>query len=190
MYKTHLYIHSFVLKGLFQRLTFKAYFQHVAPTLPHVKPVGFKWIFFWKRNKKNEIMRYKEHLVMQGFSQCPGIDYNETYSPVMDVIMFCCLISLVVSEKLNMQLMDMVTAYLYGDLDTEMYMKGYVNNELCPYVFIKKSHSGFTIIAVYVDDMNLIKTPSELEEIAVHLKSEFDIKDLGKTLTRLDPDIT
>ena len=59
----------------------------------------------------------------QGFSQRPGIDYEETYSPVMDIITFRYLISLAVSERLDMQLMDVVTAYLYGDLDTEMYMK-------------------------------------------------------------------
>ncbi|KAM2935901.1 hypothetical protein COP2_033557 [Malus domestica] len=126
----------------------------------------------------------------------------------MDVTTFCSLISLVVSEKLNMQLMDMVTTYLYKDLDMEIYMKvpeglpltgsnsskpqnilsirlrrslyrlkqsgwtwynclseyltsqGYVNNELCPCVFIKKSHSRFAIAAVYVDNMNLIGTPA------------------------------
>jgi len=41
----------------------------------------------------------------------------------MDVIMFRYLIGLVVSENLNMQLMDVVTTYLYGDLDIEIYMK-------------------------------------------------------------------
>ena len=56
-----------------------------------------------------------------------------------------------------------------------------MNNELCPRVFIKKSHSGFAIVAVYVDDMNLIGTLAELEEIAAHLKSKFEMKDLGKT---------
>ncbi|KAM1643278.1 hypothetical protein ACFX2K_013105 [Malus domestica] len=55
-----------------------------------------------------------------------------------------------------------------------------VNNELCPCVFIKKSHFGFAIVAVYVDDINLIGTPTELEEIAAHLKSEFQMNDLGK----------
>ncbi|KAM1091207.1 hypothetical protein ACFX19_018933 [Malus domestica] len=84
----------------------------------------------------------------------------------MDVITFRYLISLVVSEKLNMQLMDLVNAYLNGDLDTKMHMKGYVNNELCPYVCINKSHSGFVIVVVYVDDMNLIGTSAEFEEIA------------------------
>ena len=61
--------------------------------------------------------------MVQGFSQRPRIDYEETYSPVMDVITFRYLVSLVVSEKLDMQLMDVVTAYLYGDLDSEIYMK-------------------------------------------------------------------
>ena len=98
-------------------------FGPVVPTPPHVKPVGYKWVFVRKRNEKNEIVRYKARLVAQGFSQRPGIDYDETYSPVMDVITFRYLISLVVFEKLDMQLMDVVTAYLYEDLDTETYMK-------------------------------------------------------------------
>ena len=72
--------------------------------------------------KKNEIVRYKARLVPQGFSQRPEIDYEKTYSSVMDIITFRYLVSLVVSEKLNMQLMDVVTAYLYGDLDTEIYI--------------------------------------------------------------------
>ena len=80
----------------------------------------------------NEIVRYKARLVAQGFSQRPGIDYEETYSPVMDIITFRYLISLVVSERLNMQLMDVVTAYLYGDLDAEIYMKAPVGLPL-PY---------------------------------------------------------
>ena len=59
----------------------------------------------------------------QGFSQRPGIDYEETYSPVMDATTFRYLIYLAVSEGLDMRLMDVVTAYLYGSLDTNVYMK-------------------------------------------------------------------
>ena len=50
----------------------------------------------------------------QGFSQRPGIDYDETYSPVMDIITFRYLISLSVSKELDMRLMDVITTYLYG----------------------------------------------------------------------------
>ena len=77
-------------------------------------------MFIRKRNEKNEIVRYKASLVAQNISQRPEIDYEELYSPVMDFITFHYFISLVVSEKLNMQLIDVVTVYLYGDLDTEI----------------------------------------------------------------------
>jgi len=68
-------------------------------------------------------VRYKACLFAQGFSQRPGIDYEETYSPVVDAITFRYLISLTVREKLDMRPMDVVTAYLYSSLDTKIYMK-------------------------------------------------------------------
>ena len=51
-----------------------------------------------KHNENNEIRRYKEQLVAQGFLQRHGIDYEETYSPIMDLITFQYLISLIVFE--------------------------------------------------------------------------------------------
>ena len=205
------------------------FFGPIIPMPKTVKPVGYKWVFVRKRNEKNEIIRYKARLVAQGFSQRPGIDYDETYSPVMDAITFRYLISLTVSKKLEMRLMDVVTAYLYGSLDSDIYMKipegfkmpealstkpkemyliklqrslyglkqsgrmwynrlsdylinkGYVNNIICPCVFIKKTISGFVIIAVYVDDLNIIGTENEIHEATMYLKEEFEMKDLGKT---------
>ena len=59
--------------------------------------------------------------------------------------------------------------------------KGYINNSLCPCMFDKRTSSGFAIIIIYVDDMNLIGTLEELRDIATYLKSEFEMKDLGKT---------
>ena len=48
-------------------------------------------------------------------------------------------------------------------------------------MFIKKSKTRFAIIAVYVDDINLIETPEELSQTVEYLKKEFEVKDLGKT---------
>ena len=76
-----------------------------------------------KRNEKNEIQRYKALLVAQGFSQRPDINYEETYSPVMDAITLRYLISLTIREKVGMHLIDVITTYLYGSLDNEIYMK-------------------------------------------------------------------
>ena len=76
-----------------------------------------------KQNANDEIIRYKARLVAQGFSQRPSIDYEETYSPVMDTITFRYLISLTVFEGLDMRLMNVVIAYLYGFIHTDIYMK-------------------------------------------------------------------
>jgi len=49
--------------------------------------------------------------------------------------------------------------------------EGYVNNLICPCVFIKKITSGFIIIAVYVDDLNIIGTHKEVLEATIYLKN-------------------
>lgn len=63
-----------------------------------------------------------------------------------------------------------------------MIKEGYKDDHTCPCIFIRKSESRFAIIAVYVDDINLIRTSEELLKIAKYLKKkEFEMKDLGKT---------
>jgi len=57
----------------------------------------------------------------------------------------------------------------------------YINDVICPCIFIKKTTSGFVILAVYVDDINLIGTPEEVQKAIEYLKKEFEMKDLGKT---------
>ena len=56
-----------------------------------------------------------------------------------------------------------------------------MNNSICPCVFIKKTENGFAIIAIYVDDLNLIGTPEELIKTTNYLRKEFEMKDHGKT---------
>ena len=111
------------MKAELASLAKREVFGPITHILDNVKPIGYKWVFVQKRNEKNEVVRYKARLVAQGFSQRPGIDYDETYSPMMDMITFRFLISLVIFEKLEMRLMDIVMAYLYGSLDSDIYMK-------------------------------------------------------------------
>ena len=62
----------------------------------------------------------------------------------------------------------------YNHLSEYLLKEGYVNNSICPCVFIKKSKFGLTIIAVYVDDLNLIGA-KELTKAANYLKKEFEM---------------
>ena len=69
----------------------------------------------------------------------------------------------------------------YNRLNKYLLKEGYVNNPICPCIFIKKSKTGFAIIVVYVDDLNLIGTLEELTRTENYLKRELEMKDLGKT---------
>jgi hypothetical protein len=93
-------------------------------------------------------VRYKARLVAQGFLQKPGIDYEETYSPVVDAITFRFLIRLIVTESLDMRLMDVVTTYLYGSLDNDIYIYIYMKiseGYKMPEAYNSKSQSIYSI---------------------------------------------
>jgi hypothetical protein len=76
------------LKLSLTRLRKRKVFIDVMPTPPRTFPVGFKWVFVRKRNENNEEVRYKARLIAQGFTQRPRVDFNETYSLVMNGITF------------------------------------------------------------------------------------------------------
>ena len=74
----------------------------------------------------------------------------------------------------------------YNGLSEHLLKEGYVNNVICPYAFIKRTKERFTIIAVYVNNLNIIGTPVELDKTVAYLKEEFEMKDLGRTKLCLD----
>jgi len=55
-----------------------------------------------------------------------------------------------------------------------------VNNLICPCIFIRESTISFFIVAVHIDDLNLIGTLEELTKAAIYLKKEFAMKNLEK----------
>jgi hypothetical protein len=66
-------------RGIIALVCKREVFGHAVPTPPNVIPVGCKWVFLRKRNEHGQVVRYKARLVAQGFTQRPGIDYDETY---------------------------------------------------------------------------------------------------------------
>ena len=65
--------------------------------------------------------RFKARLVIKGYLQRKGIDYAEIFSPVVKLTSTRILLSVVASENLHLEQMDVKTAFLHGDLDKRIY---------------------------------------------------------------------
>lgn len=86
------------------------------------KTVKCKWIFSTKTDEMGNILRFKARLVARGFSQEYGIDYTETFSPVVKYTTIRFVLSLAAARNLKITQMDAVTAYLNGNMKETIYM--------------------------------------------------------------------
>lgn len=87
------------------------------------KAIKSKWVFKTKMDADGNIVRHKARLVAKGCSQIYGLDYEETYSPVVRYASIRVLMAIAVKHKLKVHQMDAVTAFLQGELHEEIYMQ-------------------------------------------------------------------
>lgn len=80
--------------------------------------VKCKWVFKIKRNGV-----FRARLVACGYSQIPGVDFSESYSPVANDITIRLLLVAMILFGLSAKIVDVETAFLYGDLEEEVYME-------------------------------------------------------------------
>ncbi|CAL1354730.1 unnamed protein product [Linum trigynum] len=82
-----------------------------------------KWVFKIKHDEHNRQPRFKARLVVKGFSQRKGIDFDEIFSPVVKMTSIRTVLGLATSLNLEVEQMDVKTAFLHGDLEEEIYME-------------------------------------------------------------------
>ena len=80
--------------------------------------IGNRWVF-----AKKDDGRYRARAVAKGYSQIPGKDFQENYAPVVMDTTFHLILAWKVMHKLKAGQFDIETAFLYGDLDKEIWME-------------------------------------------------------------------
>jgi histone deacetylase 1/2 len=95
----------------------------LVPPRPGVNIIDCKWVFKIKHKSDGTIERYKARLVAKGFKQCYGLDYEDTFSPVVKPTTIHLLLSMALTQGWHLRKLDIQNVFLHGVLEEEVYMR-------------------------------------------------------------------
>ena len=95
---------------------------HLVPKPKDRTIIGTKWVFRNKLDEQGTVIKNKARLVVQGYNQEEGIDYEETFAPVARIEAIRILIAFATYMKFKLYQIDVKSAFLNGYLKEEVYV--------------------------------------------------------------------
>ncbi|KAH9745635.1 reverse transcriptase Ty1/copia-type domain-containing protein [Citrus sinensis] len=123
-----------------------------------------KWVYRIKYINTGAIERFKAWLVAKWFTQVPGIDYEETFSPVIKHTIIRLVLALAVNLSWSMKKLDMRNAFLHGHLNETVYMEqplGFVN----PKLPLHAKYARDLLNKIKMQDSTVVATPMAVKEV-------------------------
>lgn len=87
------------------------------------KKIGVKWIYKTKLNELGEVDKFKARLVVKGYSQQQGIDYQEVFAPVARMDTLRMIIAFAAASGWKLYQLDVKSAFLYGELEEDVFVE-------------------------------------------------------------------
>ncbi|WMV38147.1 hypothetical protein MTR67_031532 [Solanum verrucosum] len=112
--------------------------RHLVPPPEGRTITGTKWVYRNNLDENGTVTRNKAKLVVQGYNQEEGIDYDETFAPVARLEAIQLLIAFAIFKEFTLFQMDVKSAFLNGYLNEEVYVKqppGFKNPEFLNNVY-------------------------------------------------------
>uniref|UniRef100_A0AAV1TKX7 Reverse transcriptase Ty1/copia-type domain-containing protein n=1 Tax=Peronospora matthiolae TaxID=2874970 RepID=A0AAV1TKX7_9STRA len=155
------------------------------------RAIGTEWVFRIKRKADGSIDKHKARLMAKGFKQQYGIDYTETFSPVVKYVTLRMVIAVAKYFGWTIDQLDVVTAFLYGVMKEQAFcvmpegveLEGPFDClELVKAIYELKIVEGqCVLLLVYVDDVLITGSSCDLiARTKTDLKTRFEMTDSGK----------
>ncbi|CAI7859346.1 unnamed protein product [Closterium sp. NIES-53] len=158
-----------------------------------------RWVLTTKYRIDDTVEREKARLVVKGFTQVCGADYDKTYLPVSSYVMLRIFLSIVAVLDLNLMQLDMKNDFLQSKLDRVLNMdqpdyfddgtgrKSQVDEAL----YFKANDDGVTCwVLVYVDDLLAASSsPVMLKELKGLLEAAFELREISPVINYLGLEI-
>nr|GFA57463.1 retrovirus-related Pol polyprotein from transposon TNT 1-94 [Tanacetum cinerariifolium] len=118
----------------------------LVPTPNNISPLTLKWIFKNKHDEEQTVIRNKSRLVVRGYRQEEGLDFEESFAPVARMEAIRIFLAYTIHKSFTVFQMDVKTAFFYGSLKEDVYVcqpKGFIDADHPSHVYkLKKALYG------------------------------------------------
>nr|GFA89386.1 retrovirus-related Pol polyprotein from transposon TNT 1-94 [Tanacetum cinerariifolium] len=118
----------------------------LVPAPDNISPFTLKWLFKNKHDKEQTVIRNKSRLVMRGYLQEEGIDFEESFAPVARMEAIRIFLAYATHKSFFVFQMDVKTAFLQGSLKEDVYVcqpEGFIDADLISHSYkLKKALYG------------------------------------------------
>nr|GEY33757.1 hypothetical protein [Tanacetum cinerariifolium] len=160
------------------------------PLSDGIKPLTLKWLFKNKHDEENTVICNKTRLVVRGYRQEEGIDFEESFAPVARMEAIRIFLAYATHKGFTVYQMDVKTAFLHGSLKENVYVcqpEGFIDANYSSHVYkLKKALYGLkqalrALAQVYVDDIIFGSTdPRYATLFSILMKSRFKMSMMGE----------
>ncbi|GJS64010.1 retrovirus-related pol polyprotein from transposon TNT 1-94 [Tanacetum coccineum] len=125
----------------------------------NVKPITLKWLFKNKHAKENMVIRNKTRLVVRGYRQEEGIDFEESFALVARMEAISIFLAYAAHKSFTVFQMDVKTAFLHApkawdnELSTFLLQNHFFKGTIDPTLFMRRFDKHILVVQVYVDDI-------------------------------------
>nr|GFB61233.1 hypothetical protein [Tanacetum cinerariifolium] len=134
----------------------------LVPALDNISPLTLKWILKNKNDEENTVIRNKSRLVMRGYHQEEGLDFEESFASVARMEAIRIFLAYAAHKSFTVFQMDVKTAFLHGTLKEYVYVcqleNHFFKGTIDPTLFIRHFDDDILVVQVYVDGIIFCST--------------------------------